>query len=108
MSVYVVAEVEVNDESWIPEYAKKVHNIVDHYGGKYLARSANIVDLEGQSLPATLMAILEFPDAASVEAFATSAEYAPFATARQAGTVSRLRMIDGTDVAGTIPYLEKG
>ncbi len=108
MTVYVIAEIEVTDDSWIPEYAEKVHDIVHKYKGKYLARSANIQNLEGESLPTTLIAIIEFPDAESAKSFATSPEYAPFGRARQAGSNSRFRMIDATDVAGTISYLAKG
>ena len=28
MAVYVIAEIEVTDESWIPEYAAKAHEIL--------------------------------------------------------------------------------
>lgn len=108
MSVFVIAEIEVTDDAWIPEYAEKVHDIVHKYDGKYLARSANIENLEGESLPTTLIALIEFPSADSAKAFATSSDYAPFGSARQAGSNSRFRMIDDTDVAGTIPYLTKG
>lgn len=108
MTVYIIAEVEVTDDAWHGEYGERVHDIVHRYGGKYLSRSANIVNLEGESLPTTSIALLEFPDAESVEAFGTSPDYAPFRAARQAGSNSRFRMIDDTDVAGTIPYLEKG
>ena len=34
-------------------------------------------------------------------------DYAPYRDARRAGSVSRLHVIDDTDVAGTIPYLAK-
>ena len=108
MTVYVIADVEVIDESWIPEYAEKVHDIVHKHGGKYLSRSANVQTLEGEPLPTTLIALLEFPNAEAVNAFATDPEYAPFGSARQAGSNSRFQMIDDTDVAGTISYLGKG
>lgn len=108
MTVYVIADVQVTDEGWIPEYAQKVHDIVHKHGGKYLSRSANIEVLEGEPLPTTLIALLEFPDAKAVKAFVADPEYAPFGGARQAGSNSRFQMIDDTDVAGTIPYLGKG
>lgn len=108
MTVYVIAEVEVTDDAWIPEYAQKVHDIVHKHGGKYLSRSANIEVLEGEPLPTTLIALLEFPNAEAVKAFIADSEYSPFGSARQAGSNSRFRMIDDTDVAGTIPYLGKG
>jgi len=43
MSVYLVADVKVTDDSWIPDYAANVHDIVHRHGGKYLSRSANII-----------------------------------------------------------------
>ena len=55
-----------------------------------------------------MIALLQFPSAAAVEAFANDPDYAPFAVARKAGSDSRFQMIDDTDLAGTIPYLTKG
>ncbi len=63
MTVYIIADVEVTDEAWIPEYAEKVHDIVHRHGGKYLSRSANIEVLEGEPLSNTLIAVMEFPNA---------------------------------------------
>ena len=37
LAVYVIAEVEVTDDSWLVEYGEKVHEIVHSYGGEYLA-----------------------------------------------------------------------
>ncbi len=44
----------------------------------------------------------------AVPAFAGDPDYAPYGEARQAGSVSRMRVIDDTDLAGAIPYLPKG
>ncbi len=107
MTVYVIANVKVTDESWIPEYAEQVHDIVHRHGGKYLSRSANLTCLEGEPLDTTMIALLAFPDAKSVTAFAQDPDYARFGKARQEGSVSQFTMIDDTDVAGTIPYLGK-
>ena len=48
MSVYLIADVKVTDDSWIPDYAANVHDIVRKHGGKYLSRSANITNIEGE------------------------------------------------------------
>jgi uncharacterized protein (DUF1330 family) len=108
MSVYVIADVKVTDDSWIPEYAENVHEIVHRHGGKYLARSGNVTTVEGEGLDTTLIALLQFPSMEAVQAFAEDPDYAPYAEARQKGSVSRLHVIDDTDLAGTIPYLKKG
>ena len=108
MAVYLIADVKVNDDSWIPDYAGKVHDIVHKHGGKYLSRSANITNVEGETLDTTLIALLQFPSMAACQAFIHDPDYAPYGKARQEGTVSRFNIIDDTDVAGTIPYLGKG
>jgi len=108
MTVYVIAEVKVTDDSWIPDYAANVHDIVHKHGGRYLSRSANIQAIEGTGPDTTLIALLQFPSVEAVQAFAGDPAYAPYAKARQDGSVSCLRVIDDTDAAGTIPYLPKG
>ena len=107
MAAYLIADVKITDDSWVPDYAAKVHDIVHKHGGKYLARSGNITNLEGDVLDTTLIALLEFPSVEAAQAFANDPEYAPHAKARQAGAVNRFNVIDDTDIAGTIPYLRK-
>ena len=108
MPAYLIAEVEVTDDAWIPAYAGVVHDIVAKHGGKYLSRSGSIEVLEGDCAPTTLIAILEFPDRDALNAFVNDPDYAPHAKARQEGSVSRFRSIDDTDLAGSIPYLTAG
>lgn len=108
MAVYLIADVKVTDDSWIPEYAANVHDIVHKHGGKYLSRSANITNMEGEPLDTTLIALLEFPSLEAAQAFAGDPDYAVYKKARIDGTVSKFNIIDDTDVAGTIPYLAKG
>jgi uncharacterized protein (DUF1330 family) len=105
MAHYMIATVKVTDESWIPDYAVNVHEIVHRHGGKYLSRSANITALEGDPLDASLVALIEFPSMENMNAFINDADYAPFAAARIAGSLSSLFAIDATDAAGAIPYL---
>ena len=108
MTVFVIADVKVTNDSWIPEYAKAVHDIVHKHGGKYLSRSANVQTLEGKPLDTTLIALMAFPSEAAARAFTNDPAYAPFVSARQGGSDSRFQLIDDTDAAGTIPYLRKG
>ncbi len=108
MAVIVIADIKLINDSWVPDYAAKVHHLVHKHGGKYLARSGNVKVLEGKPLDTTLIVLLQFPSAEAVAAFANDPEYAPFAAARKAGSDSRFQIIDDTDIAGTIPYLAKG
>jgi uncharacterized protein (DUF1330 family) len=106
MTHYLIAQVKVNDDSWIPDYAANVHGIVDKHGGKYLSRSGSITTLEGNPPDINLVAIIEFPSMENLQAFLSDPEYAPYAEARQAGTNSQFIAIDSSDAAGAIPYLE--
>ena len=108
MAVYLIADVKITDDSWVPDYAANVHDIAAKHGGKYLSRSGNIKTIEGEGLDTTLIALIQFPSMEAVEAFASDPEYAPYSEARQKGSVSRFHVIDDTDLAGAIPYLPKG
>ena len=108
MTVYLIAEIKVTDDKWVPGYAENVHPLVEKHGGKYLSRSGNIRVLEGEDKGNTFIAIIQFPDAASVEAFATDPHYASHCKARQEGAINNFQLIDDTDAAGTIPYLKAG
>jgi uncharacterized protein (DUF1330 family) len=108
MKAYVIADIRVTDESWIPAYATTVHELVHKHGGRYLARSGNVRTLEGRPLATSLIALMEFPSTEAAEAFVGDPQYAPFSDARRVGSDSRFQLIDGTDLAGTIPYLPKG
>src|SRR6516165_11496012 len=86
MTVYLIADVKVTDDAWVPAYAASVHDIVHKHGGKYLSRSGNVKTLEGKPLDTTLIALLQFPSAEAAEAFVNDPEYAPHAAARQGGS----------------------
>ena len=108
MPVYLIADITITDDSWVPAYAAEVHDIVKKHGGEYLSRSANIDMIEGDNPGSTVFAILKFPDRAALNGFVNDPAYAPHAKARQAGSVSIFRTIDDTDAVGTIPYLPAG
>jgi uncharacterized protein (DUF1330 family) len=105
MTVYVIADIKVKNDNWVPDYAASVHSIVHKHGGKYLARSGNVQTLEGKPLATTLIALIQFPSEEAAKAFIADPQYAPFAAARQQGSESRIQLIDNTDLAGTISYL---
>lgn len=108
MANFLIAQVKVTNDSWIPDYAANVHDIVGRHGGKYLSRSGKITTLEGDESTANLVALIKFPNEESLHGFINDPDYAPYAKARQDGTDSHFIAIDDTDAAGTIPYLAAG
>jgi uncharacterized protein (DUF1330 family) len=107
MTAYVIADIKITNDKWVPSYAASVHELVHKHGGKYLSRSGNVKTLEGKPLDTTLIAIMEFPSTREAEAFVSDPKYVPFMEARQRGSESRFQMIDDSDLAGTITYLPK-
>ena len=106
MTQYLVAQIKVTNDNWIPAYAANVGDIVSRHGGRYLSRSSNITALEGEPPDVDLLAILEFPNMDALQGFLSDPDYAPHASARQAGSDSRFVAVDATDAANTIPYLQ--
>jgi uncharacterized protein (DUF1330 family) len=107
MTAYVIADIKVTDDKWVPAYAASVHELVHKHGGKYLSRSGNVKTLEGKPLDTTLIALMAFPTAQAAQAFIADPKYQPYVAARRAGSESRFQLIDDVDLAGTIPYLPK-
>lgn len=106
MAVYLIGAVTITDESWVSGYATNVHDIVHKHGGKYLSRSGNITQMEGDPSDVSLIALVEFPTMESAKAFINDPDYEEFRKSRIQGSDSTVYIIDDTDAAGTIPYLE--
>jgi uncharacterized protein (DUF1330 family) len=105
MTVYLIANVKVSDDSWLPDYATKVHHIVHKHGGEYLSRSANITTVEGVAPDVSVIGIIKFPSMKDATDFLDDPDYAPHAMARRAGSSGQFYIVDDTDAAGTLPYL---
>ena len=69
MTAFLIADIKVTDDKWVPDYAASVHELVHKHGGKYLSRSGNVKTLEGAPLDTSLIAIMSFPSAKAAESF---------------------------------------
>ena len=81
MTAFLIVDIKVTDEKWVPEYAASVHDLVHKHGGKYLSRSGNVKTLEGVPLETSLIAIMAFPSAEAAESFVTDPAYTRYAAA---------------------------
>lgn len=107
MTVYLIANVKVTDDTWLPDYAANVHHIVHKHGGEYLSRSANITPVEGEPPDVSVIGVIKFPSMKAATGFIDDPDYVPYGTARRAGSAAQFYIIDDTDAAGTLPYLRK-
>jgi len=61
MKYYLIAELEITDQSWVADYIKNVTGMVERRGGRYLARTPKVERIEGERKPAGIFVIVEWP-----------------------------------------------
>ena len=91
MTAYLIADIKVTNDGWVPEYAAVAHEFVHKHGGKYLSRSGNVKTLEGKPLDTSLIAIMAFPSADGVPRLHQRPRLRALAAARRAGSESRFQ-----------------
>lgn len=99
MKYYVVAEIEITDRAWIEPYIMNVTRMVERHGGRYLARTNKIEQIEGDRTKPQIMLLLEWPSRASIDAFYDSEEYRPYRESRVAGAKNTFFIVAGEDMA---------
>jgi uncharacterized protein (DUF1330 family) len=94
MAAYLVVEVTgVSDEAGLGEYVTQVPNLVQRYGGRYIARGPAQV-IEGEHHPGMLV-LLEFPNLEQIQAMYDSEEYAPLKALRQRSSSMNFLAVEG-------------
>jgi uncharacterized protein (DUF1330 family) len=100
MRYFAVAEIDITDPAWIPGYVEHTTRLVERYGGRYLARTANFEKIEGERPLPQIYMIIEWPSKEAAERFYASEEYKPFLASRLAGSNGEFVLIAGEDVNG--------
>jgi uncharacterized protein (DUF1330 family) len=94
MSAYVISELKVLDEEKMQEYRKLAAASIAEYGGKYLAREAEPLIVEGAAAK-TKVVIVEFPSLQRAKEWYASPSYSPALKIRQEALERRLIFVDG-------------
>lgn len=97
MAYYSILDVTPSTSDWIPDYLPTANKLVAKHGGKYLARTANHEQVEGEKIEASLRIILEWPTREAAMAFMNDPEYAPHLNARTNGSVSHHYLVEAKD-----------
>jgi uncharacterized protein (DUF1330 family) len=98
MKHYAVAEINVTDPGWVREYVQRVTRLVERYGGRYLARTSKLEQLEGDRPPPQLLLIIEWPSKEAAMAFYDSDEYKPYRDSRRNGSTGEFLLVAGEDI----------
>jgi uncharacterized protein (DUF1330 family) len=101
MKYYSVAEIEITDKSWVPDYVRNVTGLVERHGGRYLARTSKMAKVEGERKIPQIFLIIEWPSREIAEAFYESEEYRPYRQSRIEGARNELLLVAGEDLAKT-------
>jgi len=94
MPAYLIVNIRIKDPAAYEVYKAAVPALVRKHGGRYLVRGGSVEVLEGQWQPERLI-VFEFPDMASIRAFDSDPEYAPWKALRQRSAESDLIAVEG-------------
>lgn len=97
MTAYSVLAVTPKSEDWIEQYLPNANALVKKHGGRYLARTAEHEQVEGDDRPAALRIVIEWPSRAAAIAFEEDPEYQPYRTMRLENSDSYHYVIEGKD-----------
>jgi len=106
MKYYTVAEIDINDPTWVRSYAETVTTMVERHGGRYLARTSNFEKIEGDRPRPQVFLLIEWPTREAAMTFYESEEYAPFRRSRIKGAKSEMSLVAGEDVSRRARILE--
>jgi uncharacterized protein (DUF1330 family) len=94
MSAYLIADVEVHDQTVYAEYRRHVLPLIQNHGGRFIVRGGAHEVLEGEWRPQRLV-IIEFPDMAALKSWYRSLEYAKLIELRQGASRGSLVAVEG-------------
>lgn len=86
MPAYLIAEHIITDADKFAEYLARLRPLVADFGGRYLTKGGSQKFPEGGHWTPERVAIIEFPDIDSLNAWYTSPEYAPLIALRKSCT----------------------
>lgn len=93
MPAFLIADIDVSDADAYAAYRAGSPDIVNKFGGRYIALGGEAKALEGDWQP-TRTVIIEFPDMAAIDAWYASPEYEELRKIRLKSADSRLVAIE--------------
>lgn len=100
MKHYAIARLDVTDHAWVREYVAEVTPMVERHGGRYLARTSRLEQIEGDDAPPQLALLIEWPSREAALAFYESDEYRVHRERRLAGSRGDFLLVAAEDVNG--------
>ena len=95
MTAYIIVDIEVHNPEHYGEYLKQITPTVAACGGRYLVRGADSMVVSGDWQPKR-MVVMEFPDLAAAQHWATCDEYAPIHAMRTQNASANMIIVEGS------------
>lgn len=103
MAVYALAQLRIHDRErynrYMDAFVARFADVFGKFGGKMLAADDAPRVIEGEWWDRNKVVLMEFPDAAAFNAWATSPEYNEIAVDRVAGAEAVVLLIKGFEGA---------
>ena len=93
MSVYMIIEIQIKDDKLYAEYVAKVPEVINKYGGKYLARTSQVMPLTGNWNPERII-IIEFETIEHLRKCFGSDKYRQISQLREKSAVGKAIVVD--------------
>jgi len=94
MPVYLIAQVDITDPERYRDYARHTPRIIAQHGGRFIARGAAPLVLEGPPTTKRIV-VIEFPSMEHVKAFYDSPDYVRARAIRAEASTGQLVVIEG-------------
>jgi len=94
MPVYMIIDIQINDEALYRQYVQRVPEVIGKYGGKYLARGGQVTPWSGSWNPQRIV-LIEFETMDHLRRCFESAEYRQIAPLGRQSTIGRAVVVQG-------------
>lgn len=94
MTVYVVAQLTMNDRTAYERYQARFMAVFERFNGKLLASDENPAVVEGQG-KVDKVVLISFPDAVSFRQWSESSDYQEISIDRKAGAEALVLLVQG-------------
>jgi uncharacterized protein (DUF1330 family) len=94
MPAYLIAQVEITDPERYRDYTRHTPRLVAEHGGRFIARSAAPLVLEGPPNTKRIV-VIAFPSVQHAQAFYDSQDYARARGIRQEASTGQIVVVEG-------------
>jgi uncharacterized protein (DUF1330 family) len=97
MSAYVIANVDIHDQTGYANYSAQTPDSIARYGGRFVARGGEAQKLEGGWEPKRVV-IIEFESLEQARRWYQSDDYQRLASLRQQAAATDMLVVEGADL----------